>query len=54
MKIDHEDFEELLLILFGVTERVNGNFERNPYYGKVNTVRDLVMFMNFQPKKISE
>lgn len=48
--IDEEDLEmDLLEEVFQRTGRSLENTEKNPYYGKVETVRDLVCFVNEQP-----
>lgn len=47
---DSEDLEDLGQEIAGKTGRSWKDAESNPLYGSVNTVRDLVLFLNFQPK----
>jgi hypothetical protein len=48
-----EDLDEFAEELAQKTGRSWNNLEQNPLYGKVITVRDLVLFLNSQPKVIS-
>jgi hypothetical protein len=50
LKIDPEDFEDLASDIAMRAGRSMDNSVTNPYYGKVHTVRDLVGFLNNQPK----
>lgn len=55
LKIDPDDFEmdhkfDIVGNIADRTGRSLDGYEQNPYYGKVNTVEDLVMFFNLQPK----
>jgi hypothetical protein len=50
--IDEEDFElDLVDEIAQRTGRLFNDSEKNPYYGNVNTVADLVYFFNLQPMK---
>ena len=50
LDIDEEDLEmDLLEEIFQRTNRSTENTEKNSFYGKVETVRDLVLFINEQP-----
>ena len=47
------DDEDLFYIYNRIVARVgisNKETEKNPYYGKVETVKDLILFLNAQPK----
>jgi len=49
-KMDPDDLDD---IYFEIAEKLNINIdnpEKNPYWNKVNTVKDLVMFLHFQKK----
>ncbi len=49
--LDDDDLDmDLAGIIAQRTGRSFENYEANPYYGKVITVRDLVLFFNNQPK----
>ena len=51
LEIDDEDLDMDLVAEIGQrTGRSMENAEKNPYYGKVSTVEDLVLFFNLQPK----
>ena len=50
LKIESEDLEDLVDIIAQRTGRSLENPENNPYYDKVSTVKDLVLFINYQPK----
>jgi hypothetical protein len=53
LPIDAEDLEmDIILEIAQRTGRSLNDAERNPFYGKVNTVRDLVLFFNAQGKAI--
>lgn len=50
LEIDEDDFEEELVEEIAQrTGRSLDEIEKNPYSGKVHTVRDLVYFFNIQP-----
>lgn len=52
IKIDPDDIDmDLFYELLNVTGRVVDGMKKNPYYGKINTVKDLIMLINLQPKK---
>ncbi len=52
LEIDEEDFEYMVADQLTLrTQRSLDNYEQNPYYDKVNTVRDLVMFLHHQPRE---
>jgi len=49
-QMDDEDLEDILL---EATKKLGisiENTEKNPYFNKVETVKDLVLFLNFQAK----
>ena len=49
---DDDDLDlDLAEQIFQRTGRTMKGCESNPYYGKVNTVRDLVLFFNHQPNE---
>ena len=50
LEIDPDDIEELIPIVAQRAGRNLEHTERNPYYGKIVTVGDFVLFMNYQPK----
>ncbi len=49
LNFDVEDLEFILGRIFSRVGISDKNIERNPYYGKVETVGDLVNFCNHQP-----
>jgi hypothetical protein len=50
LKVDFEDVDDLLIMIAQRTGRSIEETEKNPYYDKVKTVGDMVLFMNSQPK----
>lgn len=50
LHIDSEDIEVLLVDIAARSGHSLDETENNPFYGKINTVGDLVMFMNAQPQ----
>lgn len=52
LRIDPEDVEDLLRDIAERSAHTLVRVEENPLYGKVNTVMDLVLFINAQPGKI--
>jgi hypothetical protein len=50
LEIDPDDIEELIPIVAQRTGRNLEHTENNPYYGKIVTVGDFVLFINCQPK----
>ncbi len=53
LPIDAEDLEmDIILEIAQRTGRSVDDTKRNPFYGKINTVRDLVLFFNAQAKAI--
>jgi hypothetical protein len=49
LKLDEDDLDlDLIEEIAQRTGRSMENFESNPYYGKVTTARDLVLFFNHQ------
>lgn len=49
LKLDEDDLDlDLVEEIAQRTGRSTENFEMNPYYGKVTTARDLVLFFNHQ------
>jgi len=53
LRIDPDDVEDLALDIAARSGRSLDQAEHNPYYGKVYTVSDLVLFMNAQPRTAS-
>lgn len=49
LRIDDEDFDEACTTIAARAGYDLEHTEQNPYYGKVNTVRDFVMFLTHQP-----
>ena len=50
LKIDPEDIEDLIPVVAQRTGRSLEQTERNPFFGKIETVSDFVLFINNQPK----
>jgi hypothetical protein len=51
LRIDPDDLDDLLAIdMAERTRRDLREAEKNPYFGKVRTVRDLMMFLQAQPR----
>jgi len=50
--MEDEDLDDFAKKLTQKTGRGWNQLEQNPLYGKVITVRDLVLFVNFQPKTV--
>jgi len=50
LELDLDDVEDLLLDIARRSSRSLEMTEENPYYGRLNTVKDLVHFVNAQPK----
>lgn len=50
LKIDPDDIEDLLPVVTQRTGRSLEHTERNPFFGKIETVGDFVLFINNQPK----
>jgi len=50
LKIDPDDIEDLIPVVAQRTGRCLENTERNPFFGKIETVGDLVLFINNQPR----
>ncbi len=50
LHIDLEDIDDLFPVIAQRTGRSTKNTESNPYYGKVSTAGDLVLFVNSQPR----
>ena len=48
--IDPEEIEDLIPRVAQLTGRSLEDTERNPFYGKITTVGDIVLFINGQPK----
>lgn len=48
--LEPEDVEDLLVDVARRTGRSLDKTESNPYYGRVNSVKDLVLFINAQPR----
>ena len=54
LQIDPEDFENYVTAIAKRVRRNLDKVEGNPLYGKLNTVRDLVVFLNLQPKDLDQ
>lgn len=50
LHMDSDDIDDLLVDIAARSGYSLDETERNPFYGKVNTVRDLVLFINAQPR----
>lgn len=50
LHIDSDDIEELLVDIAARSGHSLDETEDNPFYGNINTVRDLVLFINAQPR----
>jgi hypothetical protein len=50
LEIDREDLDDLVVDAAARSGRSMDGATRNPYYGKVRTVRDLVGFLEHQPR----
>jgi hypothetical protein len=50
LHIDSDDIEDLLVDIAARSGHSLDGTENNPFYGKINTVRDLVLFINAQPR----
>ena len=50
LKIDPDDIEDLIPVVAQRTGRSLEHTERNPFFGKIETVSDFVLFINNQPK----
>ena len=50
LKIDPEDLDDLAHTIAGRAGRSMEDAKQNPFYGKVKTVRDLVGFLEHQPR----
>lgn len=50
LELDLDDVEELLQDIAKRSSRSLAKTEENPYYERLNTVKDLVLFVNAQPK----
>jgi len=52
LNIDSEELEDIAEEVMQRTGRVDKDWEKNPYYNKLETVRDLVLFFDAQPRRI--
>lgn len=50
LRIDSEDVEDLLVDIAARSGHSLDETQSNPFYGKIDTVRDLVLFINSQPR----
>jgi len=50
LHMDSDDIEDLLVDIAARSGHSLNETENNPFYGKINTVRDLVLFINAQPR----
>ncbi len=50
LHIDSDDIEDLLVDIAARSGHSLDKTENNPFYGKINTVRDLVLFIDAQPR----
>lgn len=51
--LDADALEDMIIDLLKATERSLRRFQDNPYYGRVRTLADLIMFIQSQPGKRS-
>ena len=49
--LEDEDLDDFAERVAQTTRRAWGDLENNPFYGKVTTTQDLVLFLNRQPKR---
>ena len=49
LRVDHEDLDDLAVIVAHRTRRTLENTKANPLFGRVHTVRDLIRFFGHQP-----
>lgn len=55
LRVDDEEFSmDMIFVIAQRTNRSMENYEENPYFQKIDTVEDLVMFFNCQPLDASE
>lgn len=45
-----EDLEEMVIEIIEEHDRSFDNYQKNPYYNTMHTVKDLVLFIDHQPK----
>ncbi len=50
LRMEEDDIEDIIEIVLQRTGHTNENMEENPYYGKIETIKDLVLFLDAQPK----
>jgi acyl carrier protein len=50
LHIDSDDVKDLLVDVAARSGHSLAETESNPFYGKINTVSDLVFFINAQPR----
>lgn len=50
LRLEFEDIEDLLMDIAARSGHSLDGSENNPFYGKIKTVRDLVLFINAQPR----
>ncbi len=50
LKIDPDDIEDLIPVVAQRTGRSLEHTEKNPFFGKIETVGDFVLFINNQPR----
>lgn len=51
LNVDSDDIEDLLVDIAARSGHSLDETEKNPFYGKINTVCDLVLFVNAQPRQ---
>lgn len=51
LDLDLEDLDDMAAVIAARTQRVLDKTDQNPFYDKVKTVSDLVMFLSHQPLK---
>ncbi len=49
LRMDDEDLEDVVYSIAHRSQRSLSHTEKNPLFGKVETMRDLVLFLNAQP-----
>jgi len=53
LQIDSDDIEDLWVEIATRSGHSRDEIENNPFYGKVKTVRDLVLLINAQPRLVT-
>ena len=51
LDLDSEELDDIAEEVMQRTGRVDKDWEKNPYYDKLETVKDLVLFFDVQPRR---